>query len=98
MIRWVIFLFLEAVGARDLQESDATAVTHCHSLCIVSVVSVTLRSHSPFRNQLFDGDVGPHLSGEARERVLLFGQLTVQLGDVGLSLQGDVQAGLWDKM
>lgn len=53
---------------------------------------------SPFRDQLFDGDVGPHLSGEARERVLLLGQLHVQLGGVGLCLQGDVQAGLQDEM
>lgn len=53
-----------------------------------------LSSLSPFRNQLFDGDVGPQLSGEAREGVLLLGQLGVQLRDVGLGLQGDVQAGL----
>lgn len=53
-----------------------------------------LSSLSPFRNQLFDGDVGPQLSGEAREGVLLLRQLGVQLRDVGLGLQGDVQDGL----
>lgn len=51
---------------------------------------------SPLRNQLFDGNVGPHLSGEACEGVLLLGQLCVQLCDVGLSLQGDVQTALRD--
>ena len=41
---------------------------------------------SPFRDQLFDGDVGPHLFGETCERVLLLGQLGVQLCSVGVGL------------
>lgn len=52
---------------------------------------------SPFRQQLFDGDVGPHLPGEAREGMLLLHQLGVQLCHVDVCLEGDVQAGLRDK-
>lgn len=54
----------------------------------------TLSPLSPFTDQLFDGDVSPHLSGEARERMLLLGELRVQLQSVGLGLKGDVQSGL----
>lgn len=55
-------------------------------------------SLSPFRDQLLDGDVSPHLSGKACERVLMFGQLCVQLCSVSLRLQGDVQQGLQNKV
>lgn len=49
---------------------------------------------SPFREQLFDGDVGPQLSGEAREGVLLLDQLSIELQHIGLCLQRDIQVGL----
>ena len=49
---------------------------------------------SPLGYELVDGDVGPHLPGEAREGVLLVGQLGIQLPDLSLRLQSQVQAGL----
>lgn len=98
MMRWVIFLFLAAVGARDLQREPHSSGQQTGIKRLLLESSRSFPSSSPFRNQLFDGDVGPHLSGKARERVLLLGQVGVQLRDVGLCLQGDVQTGLWDGM
>lgn len=49
---------------------------------------------SPLPDQLFNGEVSPHLPGEASEGVLLLGQLQVQLRDVSLCLQVELQAGL----
>lgn len=100
MMRWVIFLFLAAVGARDLQREPRSSGQQTGKLIkhLLLESCRSLPSSSPFGNQLFDGDVGPHLSGKARERVLLLGQMGVQLRDVGLCLQGDVQTGLQDGM
>lgn len=53
---------------------------------------------SPFTDQLLDGEISPHLPGESRERVLLLGQLFVQLGYVSVGLQSEVQIGLQDKV
>lgn len=54
--------------------------------------------YSPFTQQLLDGEISPHLPGEPSERVLLLGQLFVQLGDVSVGLQSEVQIGLQDKI
>lgn len=93
MIRLVIFFFLAAVGARDLQESRPAAdFSHRYRH--------TRTDHSrlsPFGNKLLDGDVSPHLPGEAGERVLMLGQLRVQLCSVAFCLYGDVQLGLQNR-